>query len=32
MAPPGKTAGGNAAFTNFNNKFAHITVSDPNCP
>ncbi|KAI5855472.1 major facilitator superfamily domain-containing protein [Tricharina praecox] len=24
-APLGKTNGGNAAFTNFNNKFAHIT-------
>jgi len=28
MATTGKTAGGNAAFTNFNNQFAHI--SDPN--
>lgn len=28
MAPQSKTTGGNAAFTNFNNQFAHI--EDPN--
>jgi len=26
MATLGKTAGGNSAFKNFNNQFAHITV------
>lgn len=26
MAAVGKTAGGNSAFKNFNNQFAHITV------